>query len=450
MRKTPLHKGSVRLILCRLLSPTVFCCLIAVIWQPAATLAQTTDSLTNKIAGFPLHLLQKVRSKTADLDRRLTKQTEKYLQRIAKREERLKNRLYSIDPTSAGNLFGNPTQQYAALAQKIRADTGNSQTKGKGAYMPYLDSLRCSTAFLQKLSTRTNPEFQSTLSQLQALQAKMNDADQIRQVVRDRKEQIKAFLLQHGQIPGLPREYQGMNQDLYYFTQQVQAYKDMLNDPDKLEKKALSLLDELPAFRQFMQQNSQLAALFGMPANYGTAQSIAGLPSRDQVQQVIQSQLSGMGGAMEGGGGGEMASLQQRLESAQSQLDQYKDKLSKLGAGGPDVDMPDFKPNDQRTKSFLKRLEIGTDLQTTKNNYYFPVVTDLGISVGYKLGHSNSVGVGASYKVGWGSGINHIALSSQGIGLASYDDIRIKDGLSATGGLEYDYQTPVTTFQQIK
>ena len=106
-----------------------------------------------------------------------------------------------------------------------------------------------------------------------------------------------------------------------------------------------------------------------------------------------------MGEVTEGGGNGQMPDLEQRLESAQSQLNQYKDKLSKLGTGGPDVDMPDFKPNDQKTKSFLKRLELGTDFQTTRNNYYFPAVTDLGLSVGYKLGHSNSLGVGASYKL---------------------------------------------------
>jgi len=51
----------------------------------------------------------------------------------------------------------------------------------------------------------------------------------------------------------------------------------MLNDPDKMTKKALSLLNKLPAFQAFMKQNSQLAGLFNLPSNYGNPASLAGL-----------------------------------------------------------------------------------------------------------------------------------------------------------------------------
>jgi hypothetical protein len=114
------------------------------------------------------------------------------------------------------------------------------------------------------------------------------------------------------------------------------------------------------------------------------------------------------------------------------------------------MDMPDFKPNDQKTKPFWKRLEYGVNFQTTHNNYYFPTVTDLGLSLGYKLGGSNSVGVGASYKIGWGNGIQHIAVSSQGVGLRSYLDIKIKKTWFAAGGFEYNYTTPFSSFQDLR
>jgi hypothetical protein len=114
------------------------------------------------------------------------------------------------------------------------------------------------------------------------------------------------------------------------------------------------------------------------------------------------------------------------------------------------MDMPDFKPNDQKTKTFWKRIEYGVNFQTTHNNYYFPTVTDLGLSLGYKLGHSNFVGVGASYKLGWGNGIQHVALSSHGVELRSFLEIKIKGSFSATGGFEYNYTTPFTSFQDIR
>jgi hypothetical protein len=145
-----------------------------------------------------------------------------------------------------------------------------------------------------------------------------------------------------------------------------------------------------------------------------------------------------------------MEVFQSKLQSAQSQLNSYKNKLSQLGAGATPGDVPDFRPNDQKTKTLWHRLEYGANFQTTHTNYYYPIVTDLGLSLGYRLGHGRVVGVGASYKMGWGSGINHIALSSQGVGLRSFLQVPIKGSFSATGGFEYNYTTPFTSYQQLK
>jgi hypothetical protein len=142
--------------------------------------------------------------------------------------------------------------------------------------------------------------------------------------------------------------------------------------------------------------------------------------------------------------------LQSSLQSAQQQLDQFKSKLSQLGGGSGDIGMPDFKPNEQKTKTFWRRLEYGTNLQTTRTNFYFPSITDIGLSVGYKLNNTSTFGIGASYKIGWGSAFNHISLSSQGAGLRSFLDIKIKSGFSATGGLEYNYKTPIFSLQQLR
>jgi len=186
-----------------------------------------------------------------------------------------------------------------------------------------------------------------------------------------------------------------------------------------------------------------LGGLFNVPGSYGSPQAISGLQTKNQVAQLIQGQVS------TGGAGGE-STLQSNLQSAQGQLDTYKSKLSQLGTGNGDMDMPNFKPNDQKTKTFWKRLEYGADFQTTRNNYYFPMVTDFGVSLGYKLGHNNVIGLGASYKLGWGNGIQHISFTNQGVGLRSFLQIRIKGSFSATGGFEYNYTTPFTSYQQLK
>ena len=394
--------------------------------------AQSAHPAADKAQSFPSRLLGKLQSTTANLNQQLTEQTTKYLQKMQRREDRLRKKLSGVDSNAARQLFGNSQQQYAALMQKIRTDTGSRNQTLSGTYMPYLDSLQGTMKFL------------GVPGQVQALQAKMGDANQVQSFVQQRKQQISQYITQHTDLQGLlGKQYAGLNKDAYYYSQQLRQYKEMWNNPDQLEQKALTILNKLPAFQTFMKNNSQLAGLFHLPGNYDSPEALAGLQTKDQVAQQIQSQVAA-------GGAGGAAALQSNMQSAESKLDGYKDKLGKLGQGNGDMDMPDFKPNDQKTKTFWKRLEYGANFQTTHNNYYFPTITDFGLSLGYKLGNSNVIGVGASYKLGWGNGIQHVALSSQGMGLRSFLEIKIKSSFSATGGFEYNYTTPFTSFQDIR
>jgi hypothetical protein len=398
-----------------------------------ASYAQPVDSIAGKAMSFPSRLLDKLQSRTAGLNRQLTQQTEKYLGKMQRREEKMRKRIYAVDSNAAKQLFGASAEKYAALTQKIHTDTGIRNVPLAGAYMPYLDSLHGMLGFLEKDGNAAD-----------GLQAKMGDADQAKAFVQQRKQQIAQYMAQHADLQGvLGKQYAGLNQDVYYYSQQLRQYREMWDHPDQVEQKALALLNKLPAFQTFMKNNGQLASLFNLPGNYGSPAALTGLQTRDQVAQQIQNQLAA-------GGPGASAALQSNLQSAESQLDGYKDKLSQLGQGNGDVDMPDFRPNDQETKTFWKRLEYGANFQTTHNNYYFPTVTDLGLSLGYRLGHSNVIGIGASYKIGWGNGIQHVALSSQGVGLRSFLEIKVKSSFSATGGFEYNYTTPFSSFQDIR
>ena len=424
-----------------------------------ASYGQSVDSLSDKAIALPGRLLSRLQARTANLDRQLTRQTEKYLQRMARQEARLQKQLSGVDSAAAQRLFAGSADRYAALAHKMATDSGANAGHLNGEYMPYVDSLKGSLSFLQQNpqlmgaagSGNGSPQAQAQLARLQSslagfnqLQAKLQDADEVKEFIRQRKEQIKQVLSGYTQLPGaLGKEYQGLNQQVYYYSQQVREYRELLNDPDRLEKQALSLLGRLPAFQQFMKNNGQLAGLFSVPAGYGGASALAGLQTQDQVNGMIQNQVAS-------GGPGAAGILQQNLQSADQQLGQFKDKLGRLGGGSGDIDMPDFKPNGQKTKTFWRRLEWGTNLQTTRTNYLFPTVTDFGLSLGYRLSDKSTVGIGASYKLGWGNGINHIALSSQGAGLRSFVDIKIKGTFSATGGLEYNYTTPFTNYQQLR
>ena len=114
------------------------------------------------------------------------------------------------------------------------------------------------------------------------------------------------------------------------------------------------------------------------------------------------------------------------------------------------MDMPNFPVNDQKKKTFLGRLEVGVNFQTSPTTDYYPTTANLGVSLGYKLGHNNTVGIGAAYKLGLGEGFQHMALSSQGVGLRSFLNVTVKKTWGVMGGFEYNYQQPFSSYQDIR
>jgi hypothetical protein len=393
---------------------------------------QSVDSVASKAINFPSRLLGRIQHKIAGLNADLTSQTNRYLQKMAQQEARMRQRLGTVDSAGAQQLFGGTAQKYAAFQQKLKTDTGGPGRPYAGVYAPYLDSLQGAMGYLGQKG------------QVQTYEARLMDADDAKDFVRQRQQTISQYLTQHANLQGLlAKPMAALNHQVYYYSQQLRQFKEMWSNPDQLEAKALAVLDRMPTFQSFMTKNSFLSKLFSVPGNYGSPQALSGLQTKEQVAQLVKNQVSA------GGAGGEQA-LQSGLQSAQSQLDTYKSKLSALGTGNGDMSMPDFKPNDQKTKTFWNRLQYGVDFQTSRNNYYFPTVTDFGVSLGYRLGHNNIIGAGASFKLGWGNGIQHIAFTGQGVSLRSYLQIKIKGTFSATGGFEYNYTTPFVSYQQLK
>lgn len=438
---------------------------------PLLSLSQDVSSAQapeDRIIDLPSKFFNRINARTADLDKQLAVQTEKYLARMARQEARLKKKLSKVDSNAANNLFsGNIEQQYALRLQQLKADTGAKarQRAPSGDYLPNVDSLQTSLLFLKQHpnllagSKARAADIQSSLDKLQMTQAKLQDADQLSQLMQQRRQQIQQYLAHYTQLPdGVTNTFNGYKQQMFYYTQQVKEYKETLNDPDKLMTKALQYLDKVPAFNSFVSKNSMLASLFGLSGTFSgpgaggagvttaggagttaastTLSSVPGMPSREQVMAAFQGQ-SGVPAL------NTSSVMQGNLSSATDQAAQLQDKMASYGnSSGGDLDMPDFTPNMQKTKSFFKRLELGANLQTVQSSNYFPATSDLALSLGYKLNDHNRAGISIGYKIGWGQDINHIHITSQGASLRSFADFRIKKSIYASGGVEYNYQQP--------
>jgi hypothetical protein len=422
-----------------LIQTITFILLILQLGAQSAT-AQQEDSILQQL---PSKYLDKVSSAANQLEQKLDKKTDKALQQMMALEQKMKKKLFKTDSLKAKEIFGNAEQKYKDLEQRL-----SSKLSGK-QYIPSLDTLSTSLKFLQQNPQLTSQvkggeqKLNNALGKVNGLENKFQKADEIKKFLKERKQFLKDQL---GQL-GFVKELKKLNKQVYYYTEQLNEYKAMLKDHKKAERKALELLSKTKLFQDFMRKNSMLASLFRLPGNSDdalTQANLAGLQTRAQVNNLIQQQIAA-------GGPNAQAQFQQNLQEAQGKLNELKNKINQLGGGSSDMEMPEgFKPNNQKTKSFLKRIEWGTNIQSQKANSYWPVTSDIGLSVGYKPNDKSVVGLGASYKLGWGQNIQHIKLSQQGMGLRSFVDWKIKGSFWVSGGYEQNYKAAFRNFDQLK
>jgi hypothetical protein len=397
---------------------------------------------TDKLTALQEKYTNQVESKISKLQERLSERSLKVLKRFSKKEAALKRKLAATDTASANRIFGDVSGQYNKLEQQLQQPQKLTQ------YIPALDTLKSSVGFLGQLNPingeakEKSDQLKTTMSKFDGLQNELGKADAVKKYLRERKEYLKQQLSGYG----FTKELTALNKEVYYYQQQVREYKEMLKDPKKIERKALELLTKTKIFQDFITKNGMMASLFGLPGNEpdpgNLAANLAGLQTRTAITQTIQREISS-------GGPNAMSMVQQNMQAAQSQLDQLKSKFGGNGGGSGDMEIPDFKPNTQRTKTFLQRLELGTNLQSQSASYYFPSTSDIGLSVGYKLNEKSTIGIGGSYKLGLGQNWQHINFTNQGVGLRSFLDYRIRGSFFMAGGYELNYRTEFRRIEQL-
>lgn len=405
----------------------------------SATKAQDSSQV------IPVKYFDLVSKKGEDLNQKLDQKSEKALAQLKKQQEKIKRKLSRLDSSKAKELFAGTEEKYKSLRNKIENPSALTQ------YIPYLDTINTSFKFLkenQEVFGKVkdwDKSLSSATEKIKGFENSLAKAENVKAFIKDRRQYLK------DQLQNLPfsRELKKLNKQAYYYSAQINEYKAALKDSRKLERKAIELLSKSQQFQQFMRKNSQLASLFRLPDpdNPATAASLQGLQTRAQVNNLIQSRI--------GGGADAQAMFRENVQNAQSQLSGLKEKISQysngnIGNTSSDIEQPDFKPNKQKTKSFLKRLEYGGNVQSQKARMMFPVTSDIGLSLGYKLNDESLLGIGASYKLGLGKGWNDISFSNEGVGIRSFIDWKLKGSIYLSGGYEQNYRTAFYSLQQLR
>lgn len=394
--------------------------------------AAQVDKLSRQYIGAVGDKSEKVSS---DID----KQTTKYLDKLRKQEDKLNKRVAKIDSLAAHNIFANAASKYQQLQNDIKGKSDKLQ-RSTGQYLPWTDTASNSLKFLSdnpltgKLPV-SPVQMKDALGRVKELEAQLRQAENVKEFIRQRKDYLRQQLSKYD----LGSDLKKYNATAYYYGQQMNEYKMALSDETKAEQKALELLRQYAPFQKFMEKNGMLAGLFNIPSNY-PATGVGGLQTITQVQDLLQSRISNMGP-------NGMQTVQASLSAAQSELSKLRNRFPQAGDAS---DLPDFKPDATKTKPLKKRLIYGIDMQTSRGNNFIPNYSDIGLSIGIKLSDRFTTGLGASYKLGFGKDISHIKFTSEGLGLRSYIDWKIKKSFYLSGGMELNYLSAFSSFKQLE
>ena len=334
---------------------------------------------------LPGNFLQRLTGRAAQLQENTVRQTEKYCRMLARREKKLKKKLAHTDSTVANNIFGNTDSIYKAYAGSMLQPADNNILSN--VYSHRLDSLRTAMQFLNNhglvgRSFQEQQQVKELLAKYNELQGVFNNTEALKKALIERQQLLQQQLQQFG-MPGI----QSLQKQLYYYQAQMEQYKQAWEDPSIVEQQLTKMLCKIPEFRKFFDQFSDLGAVFSLPGNSGTSAANNNLQTRASLNSFIQSGNNGNVNLQ--------TQLQNNLPAPAVQTSNIRSLLPAVPAsGGSTAEMPSFKPNHQKVRSFLKRIEVGTSLQNTKANYYFPATSDVALSAGYRLNDKSVIGVG--------------------------------------------------------
>ncbi len=411
-----------------------------------AAITAKADSVLYKLQELPKKYLTDIDNKIDKYTSRVTNKTEKTLTKLAKWEVKIKSLLEKASPETAQRLFSNNQLTFATALEKYKQ--GQSiVTNQRKKYNEYRDKLTTSIKYLEeqkeKLDTKLVQPLAKVKEKIGEYETAQDETDAMEQFIKERKKQL---IDQGLQYLGKSKYFQKINKETYYYVETIKNYKQIFSDKQKAEETALTLLNKIPAFSKFVEENSMLASLFrrqrGVSTQGNTISNLVGLQRSSSVQALIRERIAA-------GGPNAQQQVMQNLQQARSELGKLKDKLLKAGATSSDTELPNFKPNTQKTKTFLQRIEFGNDISISKNNKLLPGTANIALSAAYKFSDTKQLGLGIAYKAGLGN-LQHIKLTHEGIQLRSFGEMKLKKGFWFTGGWELIQNAGFKNFEQLK
>jgi hypothetical protein len=398
-------------------------------------------------AHFKENYITSISSKLTTYQGKMLKAREKAIKKCLLKERSIVKKLYSNDTALLLDKLRLLDLDYTKLDEQIRR-IGSENHK---TFIPYLDTVKQTLAFLQETGKNFLPQGILSGSQGSKINELLEDIGTIKAFDKQ-NEVLKRFIdnrfanyrvsLPSQKLKQLTR----MNREFEIYQQKVEGFKSVLQDPQKIEKKVISELVKSQPYRQFLKRNSELASFFRLPGNDNSSAdgiespSLVGLQTKETVRASMAEQM-----------GASQVDLQARITESIGNVNGLLEKMKSLEAERERNDSTQEKArqNSQLGKPLRARIEFGFNLQSQRSTNLLPASSELGLSAGYKIDDSRTIGVGASYRWGWGPNLREISITSEGIGLRSFLDWHLWKRIWITGAYECNYHASFDRLRQL-
>ncbi|MBS1731879.1 MAG: hypothetical protein JST02_01160, partial [Bacteroidetes bacterium] len=277
------------------------------------------DTVIAKIEDIPARYIKQVDNKISKYSSRITGKTEKTLAKLAKWENKIKAILEKASPETAQRLFGEGKTTFGSLLAKIKEGqsiAGNYKAK----YDEYRDKLNTNLKYISSKKSELEAKYAKPVTEAadkaKKLEGEVANSEALEKFIKERKKQLMDECVKY---IGNSKYLKKINKESYYYVETIRNYKEIFSDPTKAEQTAKTILNKIPAFKQFMAQNSMLASLFGSPTGEASAATIAGLQSRASTNALVEQYLRA-------GGSNAKEVFEQNMQEGEAMLTELKSK----------------------------------------------------------------------------------------------------------------------------
>ncbi len=405
----------------------------------------------NEVSESKRYAEEYLESRTSALDKCLghsDKIQQRLLKKLKRKESKILKKLAAKDSILYKQYVnrGIPYDSIATLSKDSNYQQQHITKTG------IIDSLKGVQSFIQKQSNKLNrlsgaadqAGIETPYSkELNALQQKLNTQQSIDNLIGQCTAALEG-LSGKANISGL----QEIQKKVYYAKEKIKTWKEMTDEPDDAEEKALEYLQGTEGFTESLNSNNNGA--FGGLGNNATAEDLqrAGFQTKSQVNKMLTEKLGNNLGSVQQQMANQVKDYSEKLDhltgkikEARTTISDAKQTLNEAKQAKnnlKNIEKPAFKKNPERAKPFWKRLEYQYNFQTFRStpDGLRPAMLELGAGVAFKHSPKLSYGIGIALSTGLGQNWQNIKLSYEGISVRAFADWKMVYGFSAQAGYE--------------